>query len=780
MKKRKILSLFLSFCLILGLLPTAVLAADQTNDGAGICIVQGDAYDSSTGIFSIKVQAKVPTGAGIKSLGVVLTYDNTKLTLVNRNNKKDLAGTEGTKQSPKAAAINILLKSEDEYGSETSYSISDGELFRSGSRCGLYTFLYTTDTPQSVQTSGNWFDCYEVLFRVAEKPDDPANILNSDSLRIADSSKDDAVIKGVFPSNNIYSIYLTDNSNPAKLYVLNRMSGCPDTEVAGEKSLMTAPGTGTATYPGSTNSPHPASGALGGSASISGTPKYNEVLTAVTTSITGNTGTFSYQWKRNGADITSATNSTYKLVEDDIGKTITVAISSNVESGTIVSSATATVEKADGPAAPTAFTLTFTLNADGMTFTATIPAFAGGEYSFDGATYSPTTSTKIDCNPNTSCTGYARIAETPTHKASTATSSTQTSPKLTVATPTFTPNGASSFTGTQSVTISCTTVGATIHYTTDGTEPTASSPVYSTALSLTSTTTVKAIAVKTDMNNSAIATATFTKYSGGGGGGGGSYTPSYTVSVDKTENGSITVSPKSASKGDTVTITVKPDKGYELEMLKALDKDGDALKLTEKNGKYTFKMPSGKVTVKGSFVEETPVQIFKDVPVDAYYYEAVKWAAEKGITGGIGNGLFAPNQPCTRAQIVTFLWRAAGSPAPKHMSSFADVPADAFYAKAVAWAVENGITGGTGDGKFSPDATCTRAQSVTFLYRAAGSPKVSGSAEFGDVATNAYYADAVAWAAKNGITGGIGGGLFGSNNDCTRAQIVTFLYRSVK
>ena len=262
-------------------------------------------------------------------------------------------------------------------------------------------------------------------------------------------------------------------------------------------------------------------------------------------------------------------------------------------------------------------------------------------------------------------------------------------------------------------------------------------------------------------------------YSGGG-------SSSYAITVDKTENGTITVSPKSASKGDTVTITVKPDKGYELEMLKALDKDGDALKLTEKNGKYTFKMPSGKVTVKGSFVEEAPVQIFKDVPVDAYYYEAVKWAAEKGITGGVGNGLFAPNQPCTRAQIVTFLWRAAGSPEPKNMSSFADVPADAFYAKAVAWAVENGITGGTGDGKFSPNATCSRAQAVTFLYRAAGSPKVSGSAEFGDVATNAYYADAVAWAAKNGITGGIGGGLFGSGNDCTRAQIVTFLYRSVK
>ena len=266
----------------------------------------------------------------------------------------------------------------------------------------------------------------------------------------------------------------------------------------------------------------------------------------------------------------------------------------------------------------------------------------------------------------------------------------------------------------------------------------------------------------------------------GGGGGVGSYTPSYTVSVDKTENGTITVSPKSASKGDTVTITVKPDKGYELEMLKVLDKDGDALKLTEKNGKYTFKMPGGKVTVKGSFAAEAPEQIFFDVPVNAYYYDAVKWAADKGITGGVGNDLFAPNAPCTRAQIVTFLWRAAGSPAPKSMSSFADVPADAFYAKAVAWAVENGITGGTGDGKFSPNATCTRAQAVTFLYRASGAPAVSGNAAFSDVATNAYYAAAVKWAEKNGITGGIGGGLFGSDNDCTRAQIVTFLYRSVK
>ena len=270
---------------------------------------------------------------------------------------------------------------------------------------------------------------------------------------------------------------------------------------------------------------------------------------------------------------------------------------------------------------------------------------------------------------------------------------------------------------------------------------------------------------------------------GGGmtGGVGGSSSPSYSITVDKTKNGTITVSPRNASHGDTVTITATPDKGYELEMLKVLDRSGDALKLTEKNGKYTFKMPSGKVTIKASFVEEAPEQIFKDVPANAYYYEAVKWAQEKGITGGIGNGLFGPNDPCTRAQIVTFLWRAAGSPAPKNTgTAFGDVKLGSFYEQAVAWAVENGITGGTGEGMFSPDATCTRAQSVTFLYRASGSPAVSDKAEFSDVSTTAFYADAVAWAAKKGITTGIGGGLFGSDNNCTRGQIVTFLWRCKK
>ena len=259
---------------------------------------------------------------------------------------------------------------------------------------------------------------------------------------------------------------------------------------------------------------------------------------------------------------------------------------------------------------------------------------------------------------------------------------------------------------------------------------------------------------------------------------GGSHASSYTVSVDKTENGAITVSPKSASKGDTVTITVKPDSGYQLDDLTVTDKNGNELKLTDKgNGKYTFTMPASKVEIKATFVKEVETSPFSDVSTSAYYYEAVKWAQEKGITGGIGNGLFGPNQPCTRAQIVTFLWRAAGSPEPKAMSSFVDVSTDAYYAKAVAWAVENGITTGTGDGKFSPDATCTRAQSVTFLFRAIGK-LVDSKAEFSDVLTDSYYANAVAWAVENGVTNGIGNGLFGPDNSCTRAQIVTFLFRA--
>ena len=291
--------------------------------------------------------------------------------------------------------------------------------------------------------------------------------------------------------------------------------------------------------------------------------------------------------------------------------------------------------------------------------------------------------------------------------------------------------------------------------------------------------TAKITVTTVDGKKTADCAVTVTAKSGGGSSSGGSSSPSYPVTTPgKTENGTVTVSPRSAEKGDTVTITVKPDSGYQLDELTVTDKNGKELKLTDKgNGKYTFTMPAGKVEINTAFVKEVETSPFSDVSTSAYYYEAVKWAQEKGITGGIGNGLFGPNQPCTRAQIVTFLWRAAGSPEPKTMSSFSDVSADSYYAKAVAWAVENGITTGTGDGKFSPDATCTRAQSVTFLFRAIGK-LVDSKAEFSDVLTDSYYANAVAWAVENGVTNGIGDGLFGPDNSCTRAQIVTFLFRA--
>ena len=259
----------------------------------------------------------------------------------------------------------------------------------------------------------------------------------------------------------------------------------------------------------------------------------------------------------------------------------------------------------------------------------------------------------------------------------------------------------------------------------------------------------------------------------------GSSRPRYDVTTpSKPENGSVTVDPERARSGSRVTVTVTPDSGYKLGELVVTDKDGKKLELTDKgNGQYTFTMPSGKVEVAAEFVKEVEVSPFADVATDAYYYDAVKWAVNKGVTNGVSETLFGPDQACTRAQIVTFLWRAAGSPEPKSGSSFADVAADAYYAKAVAWAVESGITKGTSETTFHPDETCTRAQGVTFLYRALGK-LAAAQAGFTDVAADSYYADAVNWAAENGVTKGISETLFGPDGSCTRAQIVTFLYRA--
>lgn len=281
-----------------------------------------------------------------------------------------------------------------------------------------------------------------------------------------------------------------------------------------------------------------------------------------------------------------------------------------------------------------------------------------------------------------------------------------------------------------------------------------------------------------------VVTVTNPSNSGSSSGGGGSSTPRYAVTVpDKTENGSLSVSSKNAKKGSDVTITATPDKGYEVDDIVAKDAKGNKLTLKDNgDGTYTFTMPASKVTVEATFAEKqaepiVPEKLFADVSAEEYYYEAVKWASENGVTGGIGENLFGAKLPCTRAQIVTFLWRAAGSPEPKGMSGFVDVSADAYYAKAVAWAVEEGIVSGTSATTFSPDAVCTRAQSVAFLYRAFGT-RTDKAAGFSDVSADAYYADAVAWAVENGVASGIGGGLFAPDQDCARGQIVAFLYRA--
>ena len=266
--------------------------------------------------------------------------------------------------------------------------------------------------------------------------------------------------------------------------------------------------------------------------------------------------------------------------------------------------------------------------------------------------------------------------------------------------------------------------------------------------------------------------------------GGSSVSGDYIVSVDTTTGGKVTVSPGRADKGDTVTITVKPNEGYELDELFVTDKNGDTVKVTSKgNNKYTFTMPASKVTVEASFVktgETDPSTLpFTDVNVGDYFYDAVAWAVENGVTAGTSATTFSPNASCTRAQTVTFLWRAAGSPEPKTTSNpFTDVKESDYYYEAVLWAVENSITAGTSATTFSPNAVCTRGQVVTFLYRYDGTATAAGT-NFTDVSEGAYYYDAVQWAAQSGITTGTTATTFSPDANCTRGQIVTFLFRDL-
>jgi len=253
--------------------------------------------------------------------------------------------------------------------------------------------------------------------------------------------------------------------------------------------------------------------------------------------------------------------------------------------------------------------------------------------------------------------------------------------------------------------------------------------------------------------------------------------PTYTPTVDDTTGGDTTVSNKYPEQGDKVTITPDPDKGYEIGTITVTDSKGNEVEVKNNgDGTYSYVQPAGEVTITVAYVPKEAD--FTDVHKRSYYYDAVNWAVTEGITNGVTATTFVPDMSCTRAQAVTFLWRAAGSPKPNSTEMpFTDVAANSYYYDAVLWAVENGITIGTSTTTFTPNAQCTRGQIVTFLWRSTGMPAVNGTAGFTDVADDAYYAAAVRWAVENGITYGTGTGTFSPDAKCTRAQIVTFLYR---
>lgn len=248
-------------------------------------------------------------------------------------------------------------------------------------------------------------------------------------------------------------------------------------------------------------------------------------------------------------------------------------------------------------------------------------------------------------------------------------------------------------------------------------------------------------------------------------------------------HGTITVTPKNAGSGNTVTVTATPDNGYTLDKLTVTDGNGRGVAVTDQgNGKYTFKMPTSKVTIDASFKEISPASPvanpFTDVNANDYFYDAVMWAVKNGVTNGTSAITFEPDAVCNRAQMVTFLWRAAGSPEPaSSTNSFSDVSLGEYYGKAVLWAVEQGVTNGTSATTFDPTAVCSRAQMATFMFRFARGRAVGTGNLFGDVEKGSYYEEAVQWAMENGITNGTSTTTYSPAMNCTRGQIVTFLYR---
>ena len=606
---------------------------------------------------------------------------------------------------------------------------------------------------------------------------------------------------------------------------------------------------------------------LGGSVTVDGTAKYGETLTANITRLVGHIGTLSYQWTRNDVAIEGANRNTYTLTKDDINAKISVVVTDSVAQGSVSGTLVGNVEKADGPGDAIDFTLTFTLNEDGKTYTATISPVKGAEYSFDDVTYSDV-NTMTGCAPDTAYIGYLRMAETDTHKAGAVSRISQTTPKLTVAAPVITPNGGS-FTDTQSVTITSATTDALIYYTTDDTTPTTAANRYTgSSFDLTDTTTVKAIAVKDGMLDSAVTTAVFTKTSSSGGSSGSSSSGSSSSDRDsydsnpviktetknhadgsttKTEtrrDGSVTQTTTGKDGGvsktetkkdgssvtenkaaDGSTGTVKTDKNGQTEAKTALSnkaienakKNGEPVKapveveaarnsgtaptvkveLPQNSGKTEVEIPvsnanAGTVAVlvrpdgteeilKNSVPTENGIRLTVDGSATVKIVDNSKdfidtrnhWAREeidfvsaRKLVNGMSDTIYAPNASATRAQLWTILARQNDA----NLNGGAT-----WYEKAQLWSKDKGISDGT-----NPNGTINRAQMVTMLWRTMGQPAATDKVSFADVPAGSYYAQAVAWAVESGITAGVGGGRFDPTATCTRAQIAAFLARSMK
>lgn len=512
---------------------------------------------------------------------------------------------------------------------------------------------------------------------------------------------------------------------------------------------------------------------LTGTVTISGTVQVGETLTA-TVSDSNNTGTLSYQWYRHAEDsilMGESTDNVYVIPEDAVAQKIYCVVNSDAQTGTLESEKTGIVPNLTFPVGSISAE-EYTGIYDGQSHSITVTAPDGTTvcYGIDGENY------ELNASPAYTDAGiytiyYRVVKDNYDGVVGSAVVNIGKADPIVTVWPTVKGtvyvndsavelNDDGAVTGVDGASLDGSFAISSVDLTSAGEKI---ATITFTPADHTNYNTVDKADYQVTVNNRPVRKD-----------------PTYFVVIDDSANGTVELSRRYAEKGQNVIVTVVPDVGYELKTLTVTDRYDREIELAVKeDGKYSFKMPGGKVTVTATFVKDNAIlNCFADVFASDYYYDAVLWAAENDITGGTTATTFSPAAACTRAQIVTFLWHAAGSPDPETVACpFDDIDPSNYYYKAVLWAAENGITGGTSATTFSPDATVTRAQTVTFLWRVAGSPAAKQTASFGDVVADAYYHDAVVWAADEAITSGTSATTFSPADSCLRGQIVTFLYR---